>query len=119
MQGPRHPQGGGGFVPSSPIISNWKPFVKNTLRGFFSVELSSGLVLHQCTLHRGQNNDWIGFPASAQVRDGQAVMFHGKQQWNKLIEIPDRQRREAFQASVLDALYSHPEVRESLEVSHG
>lgn len=103
----------------APAILEWRPFEKNTLRGFFAVQLPSGMVLHQCTLHRGRNSDWIGFPASAQVRDGQAVVLNGKQQYNKLIEIPDRQRRDAFQASVLAALYNHPEVAESLGGTHG
>ena len=28
-----------------PLIQNFKPFSKNTLRGFFDVELSSGMIL--------------------------------------------------------------------------
>ena len=31
-------------------ISNWKPYTKNTLQGFLSLELPSGMIVHDCTL---------------------------------------------------------------------
>jgi hypothetical protein len=53
----------GSHSPSVARIFNWKPYQRNTLRGFFSVELPSGLVIHKCTLHVKANSRWIGFPA--------------------------------------------------------
>ena len=32
-------------------ISDWKPYTKNTLRGFFTVTTPCGIVLHNCLLH--------------------------------------------------------------------
>ena len=33
-------------------IRDWKPLFKNTLRGFFSVDLPSGLRIHSLSLHQ-------------------------------------------------------------------
>ncbi|MEA3159907.1 MAG: hypothetical protein QOD95_1455 [Gammaproteobacteria bacterium] len=37
--------------PKAILIKNWKPFEKNTLRGFLDLLLPSGLILRGCTFH--------------------------------------------------------------------
>jgi hypothetical protein len=44
-------------------ILDFKPFEKNTLRAFFSLELASGLILRGCTLHTKNGKFWVGLPA--------------------------------------------------------
>ena len=34
------------------LVWDWKAYQKNTLRGFLSLTLPSGLVIHNCTLHQ-------------------------------------------------------------------
>ena len=36
--------------PSTMVVSEWRPFPKGALLGFFSVELPSGMVLRDCSL---------------------------------------------------------------------
>ena len=45
------------------VISDWKPHSKNTLQGFFTATLPSGLVLQSLVLHEGGDARWIAFPA--------------------------------------------------------
>lgn len=44
---------------------NFRPYTKNTLRGFFDLQLPSGMILKGCTLHQKSENDrwWTGLPA--------------------------------------------------------
>ena len=44
-------------------ILDFKPFSKNTLLGFFDLELDSGLILSGCALHEKNGKRWIGLPA--------------------------------------------------------
>src|SRR5882672_8953873 len=44
-------------------ISGWNPYTKNTLQGFFTLTMPSGMVLHGCTFHRKNDSRWIGVPS--------------------------------------------------------
>lgn len=45
-------------------ISDWKPYVKNSLQAFFTLTLPSGLVLHNCMYHKKPSGvRWIGMPS--------------------------------------------------------
>jgi hypothetical protein len=61
-------------------ISDWKPHSKNTLVGFFSAALPSGMVLHNLMLHEKGEARWIGLPAREWTND------QGIKQFAKLIE---------------------------------
>jgi hypothetical protein len=50
-------------------ILDFKPFEKNTLRAFFSLELASGLILRGCTLHTKNGKFWVGLPAKPYTTD--------------------------------------------------
>jgi hypothetical protein len=79
-------------------IRDWKPLFKNTLRGYFSVDLPSGLRIHSLSLHQKGERRWIGLPARAYETDS------GSTSWARVVEIPDRQTRERFEGLVLAAL---------------
>lgn len=95
------------------VILEWRPFTRNTLRGFFSVELASGLVLHGCALHIGSDSEWIGLPSAPQIQNGVAVLHNGKIAYRPMVEIPDRARRDAFNEIILEALREHPDAGEN------
>lgn len=82
-------------------ISDWKPLSKNTLRGFFSATLPSGMVLHNLMLHQKGAIRWVGFPAREWTNN------QGEKQYAKLIEFTDRGTADRFRDSVLDALDRH------------
>jgi hypothetical protein len=79
-------------------IKNFKPFEKNTLRGFFDVELPSGMILCGCTLHEREGRRWIGLPAKPYTKED------GSQSWVKIVDFVDRDKAKQFQESVLPAV---------------
>lgn len=84
--------------------SGYKPLNKNTLVGVFDLTLDSGIVLYGMMLMKKNDSQWVSFPGKPIIRDGQASMKDGKQEYAKLADIPDRARRDAFNAQVIAAL---------------
>ena len=82
-------------------ISNWKPHSKNTLVGFFTAALPSGMVLHNLMLHQKDEARWIGFPAR-EWTDQQ-----GAKQFARFIEFRSRAAADCFRDQVLEALDKH------------
>lgn len=79
-------------------ISDWKAIQKNTLRGFYTVELPSGMVIHKCSLHEKNGQRWIGLPTEKySKRDGTTA-------YSILIEFTSRQVEGNFRRQVLLAL---------------
>jgi hypothetical protein len=76
-------------------IRNARPLVKNTLRGFFDVELPSGLKLNGCTLHQKDGRCWIGLPSREWTRPD------GAKSYVPIVEIPDRDARDKFNGAVV------------------
>jgi DNA-binding cell septation regulator SpoVG len=79
-------------------ISDWKAFEKNTLRGFFTVTLDSGLVIHKCSLHEKNGSRWVGLPAEKYKKQD------GTTAYSVLIEFRSREVSDRFRKQVLLAL---------------
>ena len=75
-------------------VSNWKAPEKNTLRGFFSLTLPSGIVIHNCTLHQRKQSQSIGLPA----RPYKTV--DGNSAYTSLIEFATTDKRSIPDAAV-------------------
>jgi hypothetical protein len=92
------------------VATDWAPCERNTLKGFFILRLVSGLVLHGCTLHRHPaGREWVGQPGKPQLdADGRQRRDPdtGKALYTPIVEIPDRQARERFQAAALAAVHA-------------
>lgn len=89
--------------------SNWKAIEKNTLRGFFSLHLQSGLVLHGCTFHRDPSaKEWVGLPGAPQIQDGRhrTDPATGKPAYTRIVEIPDKATRARFQTLAIEAVHA-------------
>jgi hypothetical protein len=80
------------------VVTNWKAHEKNTLRGFLSINLPSGLVIHNCTLHQKNGSRWLGLPARQYVKDD------GSTSYTPLIEFATKDARQRFQAAALEAV---------------
>jgi hypothetical protein len=76
-------------------ISNARKLNKGALRGFFDVELPSGIKLNGCTLLDKDGKRWIGLPS----REWQKA--DGSKSYAPIVEIPDRDARDKFNAAVL------------------
>ena len=82
------------------LLSTGVPFKKGeSLQGFATLQLPSGLVLHDCAFHEGGNGaGWIGMPArSYTTKDGNTS-------WQRLVDFADRHSHEKFQQAALAAL---------------
>jgi hypothetical protein len=92
-------------APKTITITEWRSYEKNTLRGFFTVMLPSGLIIHDCTLHERGGERWISLP-SREWKDAQ-----GKRQFAAFLTFVDRETGDRFRDQVLAALDRYMEVR--------
>jgi hypothetical protein len=88
--------------------TDWRPLVKNTLRGFVTLTIEpGGIVLKECALHEKEGKRWVGLPAKPQVdRDGQPRKdpATGKALYTSIVEIAGKDARDRFQAAALTAV---------------
>ena len=76
-------------------VSNFKAFNKNTLRGFFDVEFSFGMILKECVLCEKDSKQWIGWPAKPyDKRDGTKA-------WTNIVDFVDNKSKYLLQDEVL------------------
>jgi DNA-binding cell septation regulator SpoVG len=76
-------------------ISNARMVTKGSLLGFFDVTLDSGLKLNGCQLFEKDGRRFIGLPSKEWVKSD------GSKSYVPIVEIPDRDARQKFQAAVL------------------
>lgn len=89
------------------IARNFKRFERNTLVGFFDVELPPGCLLKGFTLHKKGDLHWVGLPASPQLdRDGKALLSPktGRPAYSAIVDFDDREARDRFQTAALSAV---------------
>ena len=86
---------------------DFKPYRKNTLRGFFTLEIVGGLQIRDCTLHEDNGRAWFGFPGAPQIEGGQVKMLDGKPLYKNIIFIPDKALLEKVRASIVRQLAEH------------
>jgi hypothetical protein len=99
-------------------LTDFRPLVKNTLRGFVSGRLDFGdgiaLDLADLTIHQSGEKRWVGWPAKPLIdRDGQ-VMRHenGKVRYSSpLVRPADRGVAARLEAAILTAVRrAHPDA---------
>jgi hypothetical protein len=78
-------------------VRSWRPFQKNTLLGFMSMELPSGLVINDITLHEKSGSRWTAMPA-------RQYELNGEKTWAPVIEFAGKESRAAFQELALSAI---------------
>ena len=84
---------GAGFT-----VSDWKSFEKNTLRGFFSLTLPSGMILHGMTFHMQNDSRWVGLPAKEYTKTDKT------RTWIPLVEFTTKEARIKFQQAAVAAV---------------
>jgi DNA-binding cell septation regulator SpoVG len=78
-------------------VKSWRPYSKNTLRGYLTLKLPSGLVINDISLHEKNGSRWTSMPAKQ-------YELNGEKTWAPLIEFSDRESRESFQQLALEAI---------------
>lgn len=80
------------------VISEWRPHIKNTLRGFFTVTLPSKMVLHGCSLHEKNDSRWIGLPAQKFAKED------GTASYTPMVDFATKEARDRFNAAAVRAI---------------
>jgi hypothetical protein len=77
------------------LVTNWKAYRKNTVQGFLSLTLPSGLVIRNCTFQQKDGARRIGLPARQYLKDD------GSTSYTPLIELSTKDARQRLQAAAL------------------
>ena len=81
------------------LATNWKPFAKKTLKGYFNITLpNEGLIIHGCSVHEKDDSRWVGVPSR------QYTTPTGETTWKPMVDFPSKEARYDFQAAALEAL---------------
>jgi hypothetical protein len=95
------------------VIESFSPMMKNTLLGFATVQMPSGLVFHDCGVHRTGDRLWVS-PASKPMLDRNGTQMWdaaGKLRWTPIVSFKDKPTRDKWSNAVISALKEqHPEV---------
>ena len=95
------------------VVESFTPMAKNTLVGFVTVIVPSGMVFHECGVHRKNDSVWVS-PASKPMiaRDGTVLKdFGGKIRYAPVISFETKHARDRWSAAVIAALKEQkPEV---------
>jgi len=86
-------------------ILNFKPYEKNTLKGFLEVETPQGMVIKNLTWHKKEDgektSEWLGLPAREYEKED------GSKAWANQVDFVTRNLYWDFTTAVLDALREH------------
>jgi|ERR1035437_1741598 hypothetical protein len=79
------------------VARDWTPYTKNTLPGFFTLELPSGLVIHSLTLHVKADSRWVGMPGQKFIKDDGTVSY------TPILDFADRHAADRFRDQAIAA----------------
>ena len=88
-------------------IKDWKPYYKNTLRGFFTMQLlDAGIEIRDCMLHEKNTGKWINLPAKPMVNPNGTAKIgeNGKVKYVYVIEYYDKNKYDEMQEKVIKEL---------------
>jgi hypothetical protein len=94
-------------------IRDWHELRRNSLLGFATVELPSGMVIADVTIHVSHGKPWASPPSRPMMgRNGLALRdAAGKIRYQPVIEFRDRDTRTRWSDAVIEAMRRvHPEV---------
>jgi len=94
-------------------VDEWKPLHRNSMRGFMTATLPSGMVLHDIVVHVSDGKPWAAPPSKPMIgRDGVAMKdAAGKARYSPIISFTDKATRERWSSSMIAALTAaHPDA---------
>lgn len=91
-------------------LLEFRPYVKNTLRGFATVSLSNGLVIHDMPVHNSAGRHWAGMPSKPMLApDGTAKREGGKIKYVRVLEWSDKDTGDRFSDALCELVsQQHP-----------
>jgi hypothetical protein len=93
------------------VIKSFAPIRKNTLRGFATVQLPSGMIVADVGIHSDSGRAWASPPSKAMLdRNGAALRDEvGKVRYSPIISFASKDLRDKFSAAIIDAMEAaHP-----------
>lgn len=88
-------------------LREFRSVVKNTLRGFATVELPSGLVIYDIPVHTKGGKSWASMPSAPQIENGAVRVKDGKAQYKRILEWRDRDLQDRFSTALCDLITTH------------
>jgi hypothetical protein len=79
-------------------ISDWKPYPKGTLQGFFTAQLPSGMIVRGCSLHTKNGASWLTMPSEKFPKQD------GSTGYKPVVEFVNRSVADKFRDQVIDAI---------------
>jgi hypothetical protein len=93
-------------------LISWKSLVKNSLRGFATIELPIGLKIVDFPVLVSNGKAWVSLPTKPVIdRDGKHVKPDGKPQYSAMLEWKNRDLGDRFLAAVIELVRAaYPDV---------
>jgi hypothetical protein len=91
------------------VVEDFKPVVRNSLRGFCRVRHPSGLILHEVGIHTANGRCWAAPPAQPMLdsQTGQALRDQdGKIRYQPLVSFTNKNVRDDWSAQVVQAVHA-------------
>ena len=85
-------------APQQFVASDWKPFPKNSLIGFFTLELPSGVRIRECCYHLRDGKSWVAMPGKPWKKSDGSISYI------TLIEFADKQVQYEFSCLAVAAI---------------
>lgn len=95
------------------IVTEWKPLRRNSMRGFMTATLPSGMILHDIVVHVSDAGPWAAPPSKPMIgRDGVSMKdAAGKARYSPIISFADKATRERWSSAMIAALRAaHPDA---------
>ena len=73
--------------------TEFKEVKSNTLQGFATLQMDSGLIIKECALHSKDGSEWVGLPSKPQIdKDGNARRDdNGKIRYTPMVEFVSKE----------------------------
>lgn len=100
------------------VIEEWKPRQQNTLLGFATVRLPSGMRLHDVSVHMKSGKAWASPASKPQIdRNGAAIRGDdGKVKYLPIVSFETKTIGDRFSVAVIEALrLAHPDALGALQ----
>src|ERR1035441_5923495 len=82
-------------------VCNWKPLDHGSLRGFLTLTLASGVVIHNCPLLEAGGRRWGGVPA------WRFLTADSKVHYEPIIEFATRKAHRSFERTALEVVEAY------------
>ena len=86
-------------------VCNWKRLKNGSLRGFLTLTLASGVVIHNCPLLEAGGRRWVGVPSR---RD---LTADSKVHYEPIIEFATRKAHRNFERTALEVVEAYLKAR--------